>query len=449
MFTSGGYLATDVGCADGTSAAALDAFFRERIGPVLGHDYQHVYPLGGDRHLWLFQDTFIDHTGQATSFDQTSFAHNTAMVQQGRCFTLLHRGTAMAPRSFEPGTGERILSRWFWPLGGELDGGRLQVFWAEMAKTADPSPPDGLGWVPVSTWLATYDAGTLARLSFQPAPASGVEPIYGFAVASDAEHTYLFGNSFDQNLARQGGYYACPCSATRMYLARVPKGALDTAPQFRTADGWSPDPQAAVPIVDRYHAENPMQPRFLDGRWVSVTKVDGYWGDELAIDVAPAPWGPWTTATRRRAGPARRRSADEHLPRPPAAVDGRRPRRQRVAERPRHAARRLVPPRPLPPAVLRRGDASSAAAAHEPVDGRRRGADRRDERSDARDRRGDDVHRTHRHDRRADDDHKVSRHVSRHIHDVVSTSPSVDPTTMPQQPSAPRSARAGRESWRC
>ena len=301
--TPAGHLATDVGCAADTSAAALDAFFRERIGPVLGHDYQHVYPLGGDRYLWLFQDTFIDHTGRATSFDQTSFAHNTAMVQRGRCFTSLTRGTLKAPTSFEPGTGEQILSRWFWPLGGELVGGYLHVFWAEMAKTADPSPPDGLGWVPVRTWLATYDAGTLARVSFQPAPASGVEPIYGFAVASDAEFTYLFGNSFDQNLARQGGYHACPCSATRMYLARVPKGALAAPPEFRTADGWSTDPAAAVPIVDRYHAENPMQPRFLDGRWVSVTKIDGYWGEELAIDVAPAPWGPWTTTTRRVLSP--------------------------------------------------------------------------------------------------------------------------------------------------
>jgi hypothetical protein len=301
--TPAGYVATDVGCAASTTAAALDAFFRERVGPVLGLDYQHVYPLGGDRYLWLFQDAFIDHTGSATSFDQASFAHNAAMVQQGRCFTLLHRGTPTAPKSFEPGTGEQVLSRWFWPLGGELVGGRLQVFWAEMAKTADPSPPDGLGWVPVGTWLAGYDTTTLAKVSFRPAPASGVAPIYGFAVASDAEHTYLFGNSFDQNLARQGGYYACPCSATRMYVARVPRGALDAQPEFRTRDGWSPDAASAVPIVDRYYTENPMQPRWLDGRWVSVTKVDGYWGEELAIDVAPAPWGPWKTTTRRVLSP--------------------------------------------------------------------------------------------------------------------------------------------------
>ena len=89
--TSAGHLATEVGCAESTSAAALDAFFRQRMGPVMGLDYQHVYPLGGDRSLWLFQDTFIDHTGRATNFDQTAFAHNAAMVQRGRCFTLLRR----------------------------------------------------------------------------------------------------------------------------------------------------------------------------------------------------------------------------------------------------------------------------------------------------------------------------------------------------------------------
>ena len=174
--TSAGHLATDLGCAAGTSASALDAFFRERMGPVIGHDYQHVYDLGGDRRLWLFQDTFVDHTGNATRLDQASFAHNTAMVQTGRCFTLLHRGTAGAPLSFEPGSGDQVLSRWFWPLGGEISDGRLRVFWAEMTKTADPAPPDGLGWVPVRTWLATYDAATLgahvvpARAGIRRAP---------------------------------------------------------------------------------------------------------------------------------------------------------------------------------------------------------------------------------------------------------------------------------------
>jgi hypothetical protein len=296
--TSAGYIATDVGCADSDSAEDLDEFFRERMGPVLGHDYQHVYPLGGDRHLWLFQDTFIDQPGFADELDETAFAHNAAFVQTGRCFTLYHRGTETAPTSFEPGTGEQPLSEWFWPLGGELVGDRLSVFWAEMTKDPDPGPGDGLGWHPVRTWLATYDAASLARLEFVPAPNSGVAPIYGYAVASDGEHTYLFGNTYDQNLARQGGWWDGPHSATTMWLARVPLGALAVQPEYRTARGWSADAADARPIASRFWAENPMQPRFLGDQWVAATKEDGFWGEELFIDVAVDPWGPWTTVSR-------------------------------------------------------------------------------------------------------------------------------------------------------
>jgi hypothetical protein len=301
--TAAGFIATDVGCADSTSAVDLDEFFRARMGPVLGHDYQHVYPLGGERYLWLFQDTFVDQPGVADELDEATFAHNTAFVQTGRCFTLYHRGSSTAPTSFEPGTGEQALSRWFWPLGGELAGNRLSVFWAEMSKDPDPGSGDGLGWHPARTWLATYDAATLERLEFAPAPNSGTTPIYGYAVASDTHHTYLFGNTFDQNLARQGGWSSGPHSATEMWLARVPLGRLGAEPQYRTGRGWSSDPEAARPIASRFWAENPMQPRFIADQWVAATKQDGFWGDELYVDVATDPWGPWTTVSRVRADP--------------------------------------------------------------------------------------------------------------------------------------------------
>ncbi|MBA3801528.1 MAG: hypothetical protein H0X22_01290 [Acidimicrobiia bacterium] len=302
--TDAGYVATDVGCAADLSAAALDDFFADRIGPVIGHDYQHVYPLGDGRSLWIFQDTFVDHPGVAGSFDRSRFSHNTAMLQDGDCFTLLHRGTAGEPASFEQGTGETTLSRWFWPMGGETSDGVLSVFWVEMINTDEPlGPYDGLGWHPNSTWLATYDADSLARLDFRPAPNAGVQPVYGYAVSGDEEYTYLFGNSFDQNLYRQGGYANGPHSATAMWLARVPLGQLDEAPEYRTAEGWSSDVSDARPILRRFWAENPMQPRYLGGQWVAATKVDGYWGDELMIDVANEPWGPWTTVSRTAAAP--------------------------------------------------------------------------------------------------------------------------------------------------
>jgi hypothetical protein len=53
----------------------------------------------------------------------------------------------------------------------------------------DPSPPNGPGWHPTETWMATYDAKTLQRIDFCLAPNSGVVPIYGYAMVSDATCT--------------------------------------------------------------------------------------------------------------------------------------------------------------------------------------------------------------------------------------------------------------------
>jgi hypothetical protein len=298
--TANGYVSTGVGCAANLDASGLNAFFSARIGPVLGWDYQHVYPLGGDRWLWLFQDSFIDHPGRATTLDGVGFAHNAALVQTGRCFTLLHRGTVARPSSFEPGAGEQVLTRWWWPLGGELANGRLRVFWAEMVRDpVEPPAGDGLGWHPVANWLGTYDAASLTRLDFRRAPDAGAEPLYGYAIATAGKHTYLFGNTYQQNLALEGGFWSGPHSATKMWLARVPAGQLDATPEYWSASGWTSKPNRAEPFLDRFWAENPMQPAFIDGRWLASTKADGFWGASLFVDVAEHPWGPWLTVDNR------------------------------------------------------------------------------------------------------------------------------------------------------
>jgi hypothetical protein len=300
--TAGGHVGTQVGCVSSLNSLELDVFFSKRVGPVLGWDYQHVTRLGGDRFLWLFQDTFIDQGGTAARLDQARFVHNAALLQEGKCFTLLHGGTADVPTDFEPGDGRgSVLSKWFWPMGGDTNGNVVTVFWAEMVKDAvDPRPPDGLGWHPNRLFVATYDKHTMRRLTFQLAPDSGVSPMYGYAVESDQSYTYLFGNTFEQNLLREGGFWAGNHSATKMFIARVPLHRLDLRPEYRTADGWSSNRADAVPFSQRYFVENPMQPRYLDGQWVSATAVDGYWGDDYVIDVADDPWGPWQTVEAGR-----------------------------------------------------------------------------------------------------------------------------------------------------
>ena len=310
-----GYVATDVGCVDDVEAATLAHLFGDPIGPIVSFDDARVYELGRDRWLWLVQDAFLTYspTHAKAGLEDTTYVNNVAMLQTETCFTIYHRGTRETPSEFEPGNLVDSNDRWFWPLGGEVHGDRLYVFWSEMQEDGPVPHGDGLFRHPVHTWLASYDPETLERREFDPAPDPGVFPQYGSAVVSDAEHTYLFGNSNLLNLTLEGGFYNGPHSATRMYLARVAKGQFDSRPEYRTADGWSPDPAVAVPISERFWTENSMQPRIVDGQWVAVTKKDGFWGDDVVIDVAEDPWGPWRSVRQWTHEPRSRPRADELL----------------------------------------------------------------------------------------------------------------------------------------
>lgn len=296
-----GLTETSIGCAKSLSAEDLDEFFGERRGPLMGWDNAHVIQLASDRWLWLNHDTYLDYSGAArTLHDGGEQNQNVAFEQTGRCFSLLHRGTPEARLNFEIGEGHIDRNRFLWPLGGEVDGDVLKVFWAETIPSVPrPSPTDGIIRHPTKTWLAEYDVTTLERLSFVPAPNSGVDPVYGFAVASDEEHSYLFGNTNMLNFGREGGFLNGPHSATRMYLARVPRGRLEQAPEYWNGSGWSSDASESAPISERFFTENTMQPRYIDGQWISVVQQDGFYSSEVFLDVAEHPWGPWTTVDHR------------------------------------------------------------------------------------------------------------------------------------------------------
>ena len=291
-----GRIEASLGCAASGSAEDLDAFFEQRRGPLIGWDNPHVTELGADRWLWLVHDTYLDYSGRANDLEAVgSQVQNVAFIQDGNCFSLLHRGTPDERLNFERGDGSIAPEHFLWPLGSEVDGDRLWVFWGETASAPINETPPGHGITrhPVATWLASYDRSTLERLSFAPAPNPGVEPVYGFAVASDESHTYLFGNTNQLNFWRNGGYENGPHSATRMYLARVDRGQLDQEPAYWTGTDWSSSAADAMPISDRFYAENTMQPRYLDGRWFSVVQRDGFFGNDVWLEAARDPWGPW------------------------------------------------------------------------------------------------------------------------------------------------------------
>jgi hypothetical protein len=292
---------TQLGCADGLDAASLDRFFAGRVGPVLGWDYPHVLPIGPDRWLWLFQDVFVDHAGAATDLGAADFVHNAAVVQSGRCFTLIHGGTTDHPHSFALGPGigneptdEEKVRRWWWPLGSAVDGDVVRVFWVEMRQDqARPPDAEGLPYAPSDTWLGTYRLDDLSRVSFEQAPDDGVKPIYGYGVVTDDQYSYLFGNSYLQDFWTEGGFWGPDHSATRMFVARVPKGQLDQQPEYWTGTRWAAERDQARPFSNRWYWENPMQPVLIDGLWLSTAKENGFFSERIVVERATRAQGAW------------------------------------------------------------------------------------------------------------------------------------------------------------
>ncbi|MEP7114265.1 MAG: hypothetical protein ABI862_13450 [Ilumatobacteraceae bacterium] len=288
-------------CATGTDTASLNRLIASQLADLVGFDTTRVIALPDGRYVWTVQDVFI-----APSTDPhpsslrppAGFAHNALIVQDGNCFTTLHGQItpgghcSVADASYVGGELTAPCSHWFWPMSGGLDqSGRLAVFYVEMAneRGSGAAPPAH----PVAVWIARFDAATLDLLTFAMAPASAGNVVYGSAVESDSSFSYLYGWSYDQfNLPD-------PSSPppSQMFVARVPVGRFDLQPKYWNGTDWVGNRSAASPIsVTPGGGTNPMQPRLIDGMWVSVVKANDWLGNTVQLDVAPAPEGPWTTA---------------------------------------------------------------------------------------------------------------------------------------------------------
>lgn len=288
-------------CLPDLSADALTARFRDRIGPLRGFDNPKLVPLGGNRTLWLLTDPYVDLSGVDDGpLQPTDYVHNTLMLQEGSCFSLVQRVEGGLPWEFAPSHSDRD---WFWPLGGSIGaGGLLYIFWSRMVEDGAQAFLDGITRHPIETWLGVYDPTTFATIRFEWAPSSDVFPQYGSAVQTSTDgYSYLFGNSNMLELSREGGYgKPTPFSGTRMYVARVPAGQFELPPTYWTGSGWSADAAAARPFSSRWSISNAMQPRLIDGTWYSAVKVDEFWGDRVVVERAAAPQGPWTVVADRQ-----------------------------------------------------------------------------------------------------------------------------------------------------
>lgn len=279
---------SDPTCLAAATPDQLDRLFAAAPGGVIGADYQRATPLPDGRVLWTFQDAEV-----RLPTGGTRLVHNIGMVQDGACFRVLMGGTANDPRPWLFAAETTPFVRWFWPLGAEMGAdGLLYVFAAEMNER---SPGYLRRTEPTSTVVAVVDVTTFdVRSTTRPADASS--SLYGFSIESDSTWTYLFAQchrqfGFDPYIFVVAHDFTC---ANRVTVARVPKGQLLAAPAYWTADGWRPDPAAAVAILDTSRLVNSSQFQYVDNQWMVITKVGDWWGDRIVVEYSLRPVGPFT-----------------------------------------------------------------------------------------------------------------------------------------------------------
>ncbi len=294
------YADSSTECVADTDTAHLNSFIANELADLVGFDTPRVIALPDGRNVWTVQDAFISSTPGTRSPSlrpPTGFAHNALIVQEGNCFTTLHRPITPGPHcsvadaSYVGGDLTATCSHWFWPLSGGLDSsGRLAVFYLEMAN--DFGTGAAANAHPVAMWVARLDVATFDLVSFAQAPAAAGDIAYGAAVESDGSFSYLFGWSYDQ--------FDLPDPTSpppsQLFVARVPMGRFDQRPTYWNGANWVANRAAAVAIsTDPSGATNPMQPRLIDGMWISVVKANDWLGTTVRVDTAPAAQGPWTT----------------------------------------------------------------------------------------------------------------------------------------------------------
>ena len=277
------------GCAQHLVASAddwpeADALFT-RDTRWVGGDGAISIPLGGDRVLWSFGDSFISR-GELREREGAAFARNSVAVQTGLDPTSAIIGFTWGaddqggPTSFAQPDEQAAPGDWLWPGQGARVGQGLLLFYGVLhAENA------GLGYAS-DTWTAFWvddpddDPGTW-RLEELPVPDThGID--VGAATFFDGDDVVVAGQRGDDH---------------DTYLLRWSRDAVArrdlSAPRFFCgAAGWGTSCEPAV-VIAGAAPELSIHLDPITRRWLEV-ETTGFGATQLTLRWADLPEGPWS-----------------------------------------------------------------------------------------------------------------------------------------------------------
>lgn len=273
--------------ATGTQWPEADALFH-KDPRWLGADAAFSIPLGEDRTLWIFGDTFVA-TSAANLRSQSEMVRNTIAVQTGMdptTATITFHWKQDADGSPASYFAEDPDGAWYWPMQGFAADGRLYVFLARVTAT----PGQGLGFEADGWRLVIVDNPTAAPADWRqqritPPDTDGL--VVGQAIVRDGASVLALA---EREPGDHAGYLA------RFDLADLAAGDLSRI-KWWDGTGWSADRAAARVVIEDAGPESSIHYDALHDRFIHI-RSDGFGASDIAFATAPAATGPWSAHQR-------------------------------------------------------------------------------------------------------------------------------------------------------
>ncbi len=271
-------------------APEWDARFQRESGWI-GADGDYTIPLGGDKLLWLFSDSFVGKVKDGKRLDATMI-HNSIALQHGTNAPEFFYATNAAgkPTAFiQPQHGSG--GDYFWLAHGTKTDHGLYFFLQRVVTVHNDDP---FGFKFVDGWLAHVENPdapppqwriTQTKVPFTEVASKGAL-VFGGAVVRDGEYAYVFGGDSRSEAEKAR-------APNRLVLARVPADQFADFAQWRfLANGvWQKDFSKVTPLFPNVGSEYSVS--WLPGRKAyAAVYSEGLWG-KILVRLAPALTGPW------------------------------------------------------------------------------------------------------------------------------------------------------------
>lgn len=284
------FLPAPLNAPEGRGFAAADVLFH-RDPRWLGADAALTIPLGEQRILWLFGDTFIA-VSKTHLRTESVMVKNTVAVQQGRdprtAAISFHwgRNSDGAPASFFPARGDR----WFWPGHGiRLETGPLVVFL--FAMITEPGP--GLGFTTAGYALAVIDHPDDPPETWQPVIGAVHPGVFDTmpATALVQDHTHVTAVAIRQHGTHAG-------ALVRYRNADLARGDLSQAEWWAgERRGWVPqsalDAGGPTFVFDDAGSECSLHWDERSRSFLHIASY-GFGASTIGLRRSPALTGPWS-----------------------------------------------------------------------------------------------------------------------------------------------------------